>query len=317
MSLQRELDRVETEIDKIRLDPKYLQLKNKKRSDFDTNRYTKYTRQLARLEVQKRDVTKKMRDAGLKPKKRESAPGKYVESKPAWRNQANKVAHRNQDDGKIARNWVRERKEAKEVAPEFPGKRNAVTSAKPDPDPVTVNYRKTSKTPARLFVKRMLYHKQVVRNASQMAKFKEEGRQRIERRMHPVNDTVRAKPQRKTTGAAQPVLSNKTAHEVPVRRKRVPRKSRAYTEPTPRKQRESPVPTPTPEPSYNSSVEDVSIEEVSVEEVSIEDVSIEDVSIEEALDSVEEESGESGEYESDGSSADNIDSEEVIDDLSN
>lgn len=217
MSLQQDLDKVDSEIDKIRFDPKYLQLKNKKRSDFDTNHYTRYTRQLKRLDVQKKDIEQKMRNAGLKPLKRETGPSQHVESKPAWRNQKQNIARRNQDAGTISRNWVKDRKEAKEVASEFPGKRNAVDAAKPEPDSVTVNPRKTVKTPARLFVKKMLYRKPVKRNASQMARLKEEGRLRIERRMHPVNETVRAKPRLKKSDDAEKVK--------PARGKKQPRKT--------------------------------------------------------------------------------------------
>jgi hypothetical protein len=278
MSLQKELDRIETEIDKIRLDPKYLQLKNKKRSQFDTNRYTKYTRQLSRLNVQKRAVIKKMKDAGIKPQKREVEPGTFVQSKPAWRNQANKVAHKNQDEGKISRNWVRERKEAKEVAPDFPAKRNAVDSAKPDPDPVTINYKKTTKTPARLFVKKMLYHKPVVRNASQMAKLKEEGEARIKRRMHPVNETVRTRPQQKTTGPTEPTKPSVK----PASRRKQARKSRTPARPEPEPEEEEIV---TPESSSKSD---------------------------------EQESNEGDWDSLEAGSDDNIeDSEELIDDLSN
>jgi hypothetical protein len=233
MSLQKELDKIEADIDQIRLDPKYLQLKNRKRSQHDTIRYNKYTRQLNRLIVQKKAIIKKMRDAGVKPQKHEQEPGKYMESKPAWRNQTNKVAHRNQDDGKISRNWVRERKENKEVATEFPAKRNAIESAKPDPDSVTINYKKTSNTPARLFVKRMLkqkYHKPVVRNASQMARFKEDGKARMERRMHPVNETVRSQS-KKTTSSTKHTIQSK---QVPQRRQKTERKTRAFTEPSSR-----------------------------------------------------------------------------------
>jgi hypothetical protein len=286
MSLQANLDKVETKIDEIRFDPKYLHLKNKKRSEFDTNRYTKYTRQLTRLEVQKKNIIKQMRTAGLKPNKRESEPSTRVESKPAWRNQHQKVARRNQDDGKIARNWVRERKETKEVAAEFPGKRNALV--RDEPDQVTVNYRKTSKTPARTFVKRMLYHKPVVRNASQMARLKEEGNDRIERRMHPVNGTVRAKPQRRTMGETQVV---KQVHV-----NRQPRKSRAATAPAPRKGH-APTP-PAPEPSNESESGEFESESAEFESQSGEDEEI-PVTTSGEDDNIEE------------------DSEELLDDLSN
>lgn len=195
MSLQQELDKIESEIDKIRLDSKYVQLKNKKRTAFDTDRYTKYTRQLDRLDVQKKEVEKKMRDAGEKPKKRESESGQYMESKPAWRNQKQTVARRNQNVGEISRNWVKTKNEAKEVATEFPAKKKAIESAKPSPAPVTINYNKTSKTPARTFVGRVLrYKKPVQRNASQLARLKEEEQKRLEQKVRPINNAPRAKP---------------------------------------------------------------------------------------------------------------------------
>ena len=117
MSLQKELDKIESEINKIRLDPKYVQLKNKKRTEFDTGRYTKFTRQLERLDVQKKEVEKKMLAAGEKPKKRETDAGPYMEQKPAWRNQAPMVARRNQNNGEISRNWVKDKKDKKDDLP--------------------------------------------------------------------------------------------------------------------------------------------------------------------------------------------------------
>ena len=193
MSFQQELDKIESEIDKIRLDPKYVQLKNKKRTDFDTDRYTKYTRQLDRLDTQKKEVEKKMRDAGEKPKKRETEPGQYVERKPAWRNQAPAVARRNQNTREVSRNWVKDRKDKKEVATEFPAKKNAIEVAKATPE--TINYSKTSKTPSRIFVGKLLrYKKPVKRNASQITQLQEAEQKRLEQKIRPVNSATRAQP---------------------------------------------------------------------------------------------------------------------------
>ena len=221
MSLQQELDKIVAEIDKIRLDPKYVQLKNKKRTDFDMDRYTKYTRQLDRLDAQKKDVEKKMRDAGVKPTKRELS-GQFVESKPAWRNQAPVVARRNQNAGEISRNWVKDRKDKKEVATEFPAKKNAVEAAKPTPVPTPVNYSKTSKTPSRLFVGKLLrYRKPVKRNASQIAQLKEAEQKRLEQKIRPVNDVMRARPRLRESKKKDP---NEAAH--PAQAKKQPRKTK-------------------------------------------------------------------------------------------
>lgn len=214
MSLQQELDKIESEIDKIRLDPKYVQLKNKKRTDFDTDRYTKYTRQLDRLDTQKKEVEKKMRDAGVKPKKREQEPGQYVERKPAWRNQTPDVARRNQNAGEVSRNWIKDKKDKKEVATEFPAKKNAIEVEE------TVNHSKTSKTPSRIFVGKVLrYKKPVKRNASQIAQMQDAEQKRLEQKIRPVNST-RAQP-RLREPKKDP---NEAAH--PAQAKKQPRKTK-------------------------------------------------------------------------------------------
>ena len=171
-----------------------------------------------------------------------------------------------------------------EVATEFPAKRNAVSSAKPGPDPVAINYRKTSRTPARLFVKRMLYHTPVKRNASQLSKLKAEGEARIARRMHPVNETVRPRPRLKENAEAEDVVSGNSS-------KRQPRKSRAYTAPAPRKELESESATPE---NSSEEFEDLTRSEDSGENISRSDdeVSGSDENIKGSGD-INEESGES------------------------
>lgn len=98
------LNQINTEIDSIRKDPRYLALKNKKRSAQDAERFNVYLRQLKRLEAQKQE-----RLAGnvFNDDNNRNVNEIFVDKKPAFRNQPTKVAHRNQTEGHVSKNWTR------------------------------------------------------------------------------------------------------------------------------------------------------------------------------------------------------------------
>lgn len=103
-----QLNQIEAEIDAIRKDPRYLALKNKKRSAQDAERFNVYLRQLQRLEAQRQERLAGHDVGG------DSGAGKtfadaptFTTTKPAFRNQPSKVAHRNQTAGQVSRNWTR------------------------------------------------------------------------------------------------------------------------------------------------------------------------------------------------------------------
>jgi hypothetical protein len=103
-----QLDHINAEIDAIRKDPRYLALKNKKRSAQDAERFNVYLRQLQRLEAQRQERLAGHDVGG------DSGAGKnfgdaptFMSVKPAFRNQPAKIAYRNQTEGHVTKNWTR------------------------------------------------------------------------------------------------------------------------------------------------------------------------------------------------------------------
>ena len=129
MSLQQKLDNVEAEIEKIRSDPKYLTLKNRNRSQFDKDRFTKYTRRLKSLNVQRQELEKALQSDKSKSSPSERAGVTYVKRKPAWRNQRETVARNNQDRN-VARNWVRD----PDTGPDTSNVHPAIANASKNPE---------------------------------------------------------------------------------------------------------------------------------------------------------------------------------------
>lgn len=159
------LNKILSEIEALSKDPKYLKLKNKKRSAQDTQRYNIYLRQLSRLEKQRRELEKKLADEPAKKKQNDT----YIKTKPAWRNQRQTVAHRNQTDADISRNWVRDPQRA-EIAQEMhPAVRRAVVKDEP-----TVPETPLPTTPTRVSVNTNPgFRKPVKRTPREMLRFKE------------------------------------------------------------------------------------------------------------------------------------------------
>lgn len=103
-----QLNQIDAEINAIRKDSRYLALKNKKRSAQDAERFNVYLRQLQRLEAQRQerlaghDVGG---DSGAGKTAGDAPP--FLAIKPVFRNQPVKVAHRNQTEGHVSKNWTR------------------------------------------------------------------------------------------------------------------------------------------------------------------------------------------------------------------
>jgi len=152
------LNRINADIDAIRKDPKYIALKNKKRTAQDTERYNAFLRQLARLETQRNEHVTNSKNSV-------SDEAKFLASKPVWKNQPAVVAHRNQDAGAVSRNWVPETaKPLDEAHPEV------VAKTAPVEEPVAAP---SNATPARLMVHRLL-KKKVVRTPGELKRFSEQ-----------------------------------------------------------------------------------------------------------------------------------------------
>jgi hypothetical protein len=86
------------EILAIQNDPAYIRLKNKVRSKQEQDKFNLYLRRLEKLET-----SNISRRAPIAQK-----PGGLSATKPAWKNQPKTVAHRNQTDGHIQKNWVKD-----------------------------------------------------------------------------------------------------------------------------------------------------------------------------------------------------------------
>lgn len=152
------LDKIAADIDEIKKNPRYITLKNKKRTSQDTERYNAFLRQLARLETQRSEHVSN--NKGSVPNS-----GTFLATKPAWKNQPSAVAHRNQEAGSVAKNWVPDTAQPLDkVHPEIVPKTAPVEEA-----PI----RSSNTTPARLMVQRLL-KKKVVRTPTELKRFSEE-----------------------------------------------------------------------------------------------------------------------------------------------
>jgi len=94
-------EQIDTELQSIRSNPRFITLKNKNRTPQENDKFNVYKRREAKLEAEKAALISKKTDyTGT------NTPT-YIGTKPVWRNQPKIIASRNQDQGKVSRNWVR------------------------------------------------------------------------------------------------------------------------------------------------------------------------------------------------------------------
>jgi len=104
-------EQIDAELLAIRSNPRFIALKNKNRTPQDNDKFNIYLRREAKLESQKLELRAKKTDyTGT------NTPT-YVGAKPVWRNQPKVIASRNQDQGKVSRNWVRHPVTLDEIVP--------------------------------------------------------------------------------------------------------------------------------------------------------------------------------------------------------